>query len=61
MNEIKYVRRRQNDGSLGPLEPAFPHEIVQMTPTEAMLFEAVAGLQEQIFILQAEKTEGVGE
>lgn len=48
------VRRKQPDGSYGPLEPAFPEEPEQMDPAMLILFEAIAGMQEQIMMQQAE-------
>ena len=47
------VRKRLPDGTLGPLEPAFP-EVVNIDPTTLMLLEAIAGLQEQVMLQQVE-------
>lgn len=47
------IRRRMPDGSLGPEEDAFP-EVVYIDPFILMLTEAVAGLQEQVIMQQAE-------
>ncbi len=47
------VRKRQPDGTLGPLEPAFP-EVVNIDPIVLMLSEAIAGLQEQVMMQQEE-------
>ncbi|WP_153732519.1 hypothetical protein [Sporosarcina obsidiansis] len=51
---VPLVRRRLPDGSLGPLEPAFPEMTVQMDPAMLILYEAVAGLQEQVVMQQEE-------
>lgn len=48
------VRRRLPDGSHGPLEPAFPEVPEQMDDTMLVLFQAVAGMQEQIMMQQEE-------
>lgn len=45
------IRRRQDDGTFGPLEEVFPSEVDE---TLLMLLEALAGQQEQIEQLQAE-------
>ena len=47
------VRKRLPDGSLGPLEPAFP-DVVNIDPIILMLTEAIAGLQEQVLLQQVE-------
>ena len=47
------VRKRLPDGSLGPLEPAFP-ELVNIDPNVLMLLEAIVGLQEQMMMQQIE-------
>lgn len=48
------IRRRLPDGSLGPLEEAFPEQATSIDETTLMLLEAVAGQQEQIEQLKAE-------
>lgn len=48
------VRRRQPDGTLGPLEPLFPEVPAQVDETVLVLLEAMAGLQEQVEELKAE-------
>ncbi|WP_060210301.1 hypothetical protein [Sporosarcina koreensis] len=48
------VRRKQPDGSYGPLEPAFPEVPENMDPNMLILYEAVAGMQEQIMMQQEE-------
>lgn len=48
------VRRRQPDGSMGPLEPAFPEVPENVDSTVLVLLEAMAGQQEQIEALKAE-------
>ena len=50
---IPMVRKRLPDGSLGPLEPAFP-ELVNIDPNVLMLLEAIVGLQEQMMMQQIE-------
>ncbi|MEK5070491.1 hypothetical protein [Sporosarcina sp. FSL K6-1508] len=50
---IPMVRKRLPDGSLGPLEPAFP-EVVNIDPNVLMLLEAIVGLQEQMMMQQIE-------
>lgn len=47
------VRKRLPDGSLGPLEPAFP-DVVNIDPIILMLTEAIAGLQEQVLLQRVE-------
>ncbi|MEK5070692.1 hypothetical protein [Sporosarcina sp. FSL K6-1508] len=47
------VRLRLPDGSLGPLQDAFP-EVVNIDPIVLMLLEAIAGLQEQVMLQQGE-------
>ncbi|GKV67605.1 hypothetical protein NCCP2716_01030 [Sporosarcina sp. NCCP-2716] len=48
------VRRRQPDGTLGPLEPLFPEVSAQVDEAVLVLLEAMAGLQEQVEELKAE-------
>lgn len=48
------VRRKQPDGSYGPLEPLFPDEPPKVDETVLILLEAMAGQQEQIEQLKAE-------
>jgi len=48
------VRRRLPDGTLGPLEPAFPEVPESIDATVLVLLEAMAGQQEQIEELKAE-------
>lgn len=48
------IRRRQPDGTLGPLEEVFPSEVDE---TLLMLLDALAGQQEQIEQLQAQVDE----
>ncbi|PID03589.1 hypothetical protein CSV67_02805 [Sporosarcina sp. P2] len=54
------VRRRQSDGSLGPLEPAFPEVPEQMDETVLIMLQAMAGMQEQIDMLTAKHDEKGG-
>jgi hypothetical protein len=48
------VRRRLPDGTLGPLEPAFPDLPPKIDETVLVLLEAMAGQQEQIEELKTE-------
>ncbi|WP_060210482.1 hypothetical protein [Sporosarcina koreensis] len=51
---VSMVRRKQPDGSYGPLEPAFPEVPESIDETVLVLLEAVVGQQEQIEELKAE-------
>lgn len=50
---IPMMKKRLPDGTLGPLEPAFP-DLVNIDPIILMLTEAIAGLQEKIMLQQEE-------
>lgn len=54
------VRRRLKDGSLGPLEPAFPEIPPSMDETTLILLQAMAGMQEQIDMLNGKLEEKGG-
>ena len=56
---VPMVRRRLPDGTLGPLEPAFPEVPEQMDETVLIMLQAMAGMQEQIDMLN-EKLEEKG-
>lgn len=52
---VPMIRRRQKDGTLGPLEPMFPDDMQpQIDETVLVLLEAMAGQQEQIEELKVE-------
>lgn len=50
---IPMVKKRLPDGTLGPLESAFP-VVVNIDPIILMLTVAIAGLQEQVILQQEE-------
>ncbi|MFD1206623.1 hypothetical protein ACFQ38_16120 [Sporosarcina contaminans] len=57
---VPMIRRRQKDGTLGPLEPMFPDDVeTQIDPNLLIVLQAMAGMQEQIDML-TEKLEEKG-
>ena len=56
-SNIPLIRRRQKDGTLGPLEPMFEPQFEILTQTEMLLLETLAGMQEQLAAQQEEINE----
>lgn len=51
---VPMIRRRQQNGELGPLEPIVTPQYAVLSDTEMMMLEALAGMQEQLATQQYE-------
>ncbi|QNK89453.1 hypothetical protein H7992_07245 [Sporosarcina sp. resist] len=52
--KVPMVKKRLPDGTLGPLEPAFPEMVGEIDETTLLMLNAIVGMQEQIDALKTE-------